>query len=41
MIVADKTIPVIRPDGTQTTLEANLKQLAKQMGLPYKELMLR
>ncbi len=41
VIVADKTISVVGPDGAKTTLEANLKQLAKQWGLPYRELALR
>jgi len=41
MVVGDKTIPVVGPDGAQTTLEKSLQQLADQIGLPYRELALR
>jgi len=41
MIVADKTIPVVGPDGAQTTLEKSLQQLASRLGLPYREVALR
>ena len=41
MIVADKTIPVVGPDGAQTTLERSLQQLASRLGLPYREVALR
>ncbi len=41
IIVADKTIPVTGPDGTRMPLASNLKQLAGQLGLPFREIDLR
>ena len=40
-IVADKTIPIKRKDGAELTLEQDLKALAKNLGLPYREIELR
>ena len=40
-VVADKTIRVKRSDGTEVTLEEDLKLMARQLGLPYKEIELR
>jgi len=40
-IVADKTIPVKSKDGADLTLEQDLKALAKNLGLPYREIELR
>ncbi|RLB29257.1 MAG: hypothetical protein DRG87_07520 [Deltaproteobacteria bacterium] len=40
-IVADKMIPVKKADGTEFTLEEDLKALAKRIGLPYWEIALR
>ncbi len=40
-IVADKMIPVKKADGTELTLEQDLKLLAKRIGLPYREITLR
>ena len=40
-IVADKTITLVRKDGTTLTLEEDLKSLAKEMGLPFREMALR
>jgi zinc protease len=40
-VVADKRSSVRRKDGTQITLEQDLKDLAKGMGLPYTEIELR
>jgi len=40
-VVADKTIPVKRPDGAVTTLEEDLKALAESRGLPFREIKLR
>jgi zinc protease len=40
-VVADKTTRVRRKDGTQITLEQDLKDLAKRLGIPYTELELR
>ena len=39
--VADKTTSVRRKDGTPVTLEQDLKDLAKGMGIPYTEIALR
>ena len=41
IIVADKTIPITAPDGENIALETDLKRLAAQMDLPYRELALR
>ena len=41
VVVADKAIPVVEPAGTQTTLEASLKELAMQVGLPFRDIKLR
>lgn len=40
-VVADKTIRVRRADGTTLTLEDDLKLLARNLGLPYREIALR
>ena len=40
-IVGDKSIRVRKKDGTELTLEQDLKGSAKTLGLPYKELALR
>ena len=40
-VVADKTIPVNREDGSWVTLEEDLKALAGRLDLPYRELPLR
>jgi zinc protease len=40
-IVGDKGTRVIREDGTEVTLEEDIKTLAKTLGLPYKEIKLR
>ncbi len=40
-IVGDKTIPVRTKDGTELTLEEDLKALAKNLGLQYREIKLR
>jgi predicted Zn-dependent peptidase len=40
-VVADKTTSVTRKDGTKVTLERDLKDLAKGMGIPYTEIALR
>ncbi len=40
-VVADKTTRVRRKDGTEITLEQDMKDLAKGMGLPYTEIELR
>jgi len=40
-IVADKEIPVKSKDGAELTLEEDLKALAKNLGLPYREIELR
>lgn len=40
-IVADKMIPVKNKHGVELTLEEDLKALAKNLGLPYREIILR
>ena len=40
-VVADKTTLVKKADGTESTLEADLKSLAKTLGLPFREIELR
>lgn len=40
-VVADKTTSVRKEDGTQITLEEDLKDLAKRIGIPYTEIELR
>jgi zinc protease len=40
-VVADKTLPVNRKDGSVTTLEESLKRLAQSLDLPYTEIPLR
>jgi predicted Zn-dependent peptidase len=40
-IVGDKGTRVMREDGTEVTLDEDLKTLAKALGLPYKEIKLR
>jgi predicted Zn-dependent peptidase len=40
-VVADKTTSVRKKDGTQITLEEDLKDLAKRIGIPYTEIELR
>jgi len=40
-IVADKSIPVKEKDGKPIILEEDLKSLAKNLGLPYREIELR
>lgn len=40
-IVADKTIPVKNKHGAAATLEEDLKALARELGLPYREIELR
>jgi len=40
-IVADTMIPVKKTDGTQPTLEQDLKSLAERIGIPYREIALR
>jgi len=37
-IVGDKMIPVRKKDGAELTLEEDLKSLAKNLGLPYREI---
>jgi len=39
--VGDKTTKVKREDGTEVTIEEDLMALAKELGLPYKEIELR
>jgi hypothetical protein len=39
--VADKTTRLRKQDGTQITLEQDLKDLAKKLGVPYTEIELR
>ena len=41
IVVGDKNITVQSQDGKQTTLEADLKRLARQRGLPFQEIQLR
>ncbi len=40
-VVGDKATRVKREDGTEVTLEDDMKNLAKTLGLPYKEIKLR
>jgi predicted Zn-dependent peptidase len=40
-VVGDKSTRVKRQDGTETTLEENLRTLANTLGLPYQEIELR
>jgi hypothetical protein len=40
-IVADKTTKVRSNAGVEVTLEEDLKQLAQELGLPYREIPLR
>jgi predicted Zn-dependent peptidase len=40
-VVGDKATIVKNKDGTNITLEEDLKALAKELGLPYKEIALR
>jgi len=40
-VVGDKATRVKREDGTEVTLEDDMKTLAKTLGLPYKEVKLR
>jgi len=40
-VVGDKATRVKREDGTEVTLEDDMKALAKTLGLPYKEIKLR
>jgi predicted Zn-dependent peptidase len=40
-VVADKTIPVKKPDGKETTLEAQLQATADGLGIPFREAPLR
>ncbi len=40
-VVVDKTTLVTKKDGTLVTLEEDLKALAKELGLPFKEIALR
>jgi predicted Zn-dependent peptidase len=40
-VVADKTTRLRKQDGTQITLEQDLKDLAKKLGVPYTEIELR
>jgi len=40
-VVADKTTSVRKKEGTQITLEQDLKDLAKKMGIPFTEIELR
>ncbi len=40
-IVADKMTPVKTKDGTERTVQEDLKSLAKRIGLPYREIALR
>jgi predicted Zn-dependent peptidase len=40
-VVADKTITVKKPDGKQTTLEAQLQATAAGLGIPFREAPLR
>jgi predicted Zn-dependent peptidase len=40
-IVGDKMTRVKRNDGSETTLEEDLRSLAHQLGLPYREIELR
>ncbi len=41
MVVGDKTTRVKKETGLEVTLEEDLKALAKELGLPYKEIELR
>jgi predicted Zn-dependent peptidase len=40
-VVGDKTVPVTKQDGTQVSLEDDLRALAQTLGLPYREIPLR
>ena len=40
-IVADKAIPVKHADGKELTLEEDIRALAEELGLPYREIALR
>ncbi|MFO7706783.1 MAG: pitrilysin family protein [Desulfobacterales bacterium] len=40
-VVADKTIPVQKPDGRTITLEEELKAMAQALNLPFREIALR
>jgi zinc protease len=40
-IVADKATPVKHPDGKELTLEQEIRALAEELGLPYREIELR
>ena len=40
-VVGDKMTRVLKKEGTVVTLEENLKTLAKELGLPFKEVPLR
>ncbi len=40
-VVADKTIKLVRKDGTRLTLEEDLRSLARELGLPFQEMALR
>jgi predicted Zn-dependent peptidase len=40
-IVADKAIPVKHANGKQLTLEQDIRELAEELGLPYREIELR
>jgi len=41
IVVGDKAIKIRRKDGTELTLEEDLRALAKRLGLPYEEIALR
>jgi predicted Zn-dependent peptidase len=41
VVVADKTIPVSKPDGRTITLEDDLKALSQALDLPFQEIALR
>ena len=40
-IVADKNTLTKKGDGSEITLEDDLRELAKELGLPYREIPLR
>lgn len=40
-VVADKTTPVLKPGGETVSLEAELEEFARRVGLPFREIALR
>jgi hypothetical protein len=41
LVVGDKNIKVVSPDGKRVTLEEDLKTLAQKLELPFQEIALR